>query len=161
MIKLIKLSKKDNNNMDYFKDVRVATEASHKQIYNDLRNAKAIGEFKELFFACAVIGYINKQKTPLQKKDDRFYADTFTPSEKACLYSMYYCTHNNDFATLNDDKLIMSDIEEYANTGMNIIIDDFLQPFLTQKSVTPALDSFKQDDLPKMFLNYIFESVNA
>ena len=64
--------------------IRVKTESRYSTIYIELKNL-VVGDFHELFFVCACLGYKHKKSKPLEKKDDRFWSNTINPVEMGML----------------------------------------------------------------------------
>lgn len=143
--------------------IRVKTEARYKELYNNMKNSFAVGDFHELFFVCACIGYHRKKRKAIARGDDRFWSRTITPSEWGCYYAMLLEDNNYDFSMIMDDKKVLSVVEEYANYGMEILIDDFLGSYLLpgSKGKEPQLDPTCSKTLPKDFLHYILEQSEA
>ena len=69
-------------------NIRVATEAKYKELYNNMKANGAVDDFHELFFLCACLGYRKGVQRPVKKRDDRFWSRTITPREWACYYAM-------------------------------------------------------------------------
>ena len=59
-------------------NTRVATDAKHRELYNNMKNSAAVDDFHELFFLCACIGYRNDSQYSIKKRDDRFWSRTIT-----------------------------------------------------------------------------------
>lgn len=140
-------------------NIGVATEASYRELYNSLKNAGAVGDFHELFFACACLGYRKAKLVPIRKSDDRFWSRTIRPPEWACYYSMILEKNNYDFAKVADDRAVLAIIEQYANAGMDILIEEFLADYLisSSKGTDPQIDPTCSKELPKQFIHYIFD----
>ena len=139
--------------------IRVRTERRYRDIYNQMRNV-AVGDSHELFFICACLGYTARTKKPLTSKgEDRFWSSTIRPEEWCCYYAMVLHENEMDFATIQDDKQVIARIEEYANAGMQILIEECLDDFLTTASGDPALEEGAAKDLSKDLLHYIYEKL--
>lgn len=139
--------------------IRVKTDARYKELYNNMKNNFVVGDFHELFFVCACIGYRRKKRKEIARGDDRFWSRTITPSEWGCYYAMLLEDNNYDFSMIMDDKKVLAVIEEYANSGMEILIENFLNSYLLpgSKEKEPQLDPTCSKTLPKDFLFYILE----
>ena len=138
--------------------IRVRSDGKYRNLYNDLKNL-VVGDFHELFFLCACLGFKKSTAKPLGRaKEDRFWSDTITPDEYACYYSMLIEADNMNYSGIQDDKVVLSKIEEYANAGMEILIEELLCNYLADGSeAEPRLDTSSLQELPKMFLHYVFE----
>lgn len=140
-------------------NIRVATEAKYRELYNNMKNYGAVDDFHELFFLCACVGYRKGIQTPIKKRDDRFWSRTITPPEWACYYAMVLEKNAFDYAKVSEDKEVLSTIETYANSGINILIQDFLEDYLlpNTSSTDPQLDPACCKEIAKQFVHYIFE----
>ncbi|OGV63876.1 MAG: hypothetical protein A3K18_35025 [Lentisphaerae bacterium RIFOXYA12_64_32] len=138
-------------------EIRVKTDGLYGRLYNDLKNSVA-GDFHEVFFACACIGYKRQQRKSLGKhRDERFWSKTITPREWSCYYAMVLADCDMDFAVVQDDKKVIMKIEEYANAGMAILIEERLHDYLLSSTEEPQLDPTVSKELPKDFLHFLFE----
>lgn len=141
--------------------IRVKTDGRYSRIYNDLKNV-VVGDFHELFFVCACLGYKHKRSKPLGKsRDDRFWSNTVNPREWACYYAMLLEEHSMDFAAIQDDRTVMARVEEYANAGMEILMDEFLSDYMISSAGEQQLDPGCSKELPKHFLHYVFEQADT
>ena len=140
-------------------NIRVATDARYKELYNNMKNNGAVDDFHELFFLCACIGYRKGNRSLIKKRDDRFWSRTITPREWACYYAIVLERNDFDYEKVSDDKDVLAIIEGYANAGMDILIEDFLGDYLlpSSKSADPQLDPACCKELPKQFVHFIFE----
>jgi hypothetical protein len=142
--------------------IRVRTEGRYGRLYNDLKNT-AVGEFHELFFICACIGYKDDERKPLGKSREdreRFWSSTILPREWACYYAMVLADNQMDFASIQDDKAVLAAVEEYANAGMEIMIERFLSDHLSA-ATEPQLNPDAIRELPRHLLHYIFEQIDT
>jgi len=145
-------------NMDL--DIRVRVDRKLSKLYNDLKG-KVIEDFHELFFFFACIGFCNKCKQPLGKKEDKFWSKTIKPCEWACYYSMILETHDFDIDSISDTDEVIREIEEYANGGFNIAYKDFLSDFITKANGEYRLSTSLDDaELMFDFINFIYEKVS-
>jgi len=146
-------------NMD--SDIRVGVDGNLSKLYNDLKERGVIKDFHELFFFLACIGFRNKYKQPLKKKEDKFWSKTIKPREWTCYYSMILETHDFDIDSISNDNKVIREIEEYANGGFNIAYKDFLGDFITKANGEYRLITSSDDaDLMFNFINYIYEKVS-
>lgn len=139
-------------------EIRVKTDKKYKNLYNDLKNF-AVGDMHELFFLCACLGFREDKKMPLDSNgEDRFWSKTITPDEYACYYAMVLEKNGMDLSTIKDDKLVIAEIEKYANAGMESLISECLSDYLVKKDL--KLDPTTSRELPKVLLFYINEKLN-
>jgi hypothetical protein len=140
--------------------IRVKTDSRYSRIYNDLKNV-VVGDFHELFFVCACLGFKQRKSMPLGKnREDRFWSNTINPREWAVYYSMILEENGLDFKGVQDDKLVLGIIEEYANAGMDILRVRFLNDYLLNNKEEPQLDPSCSKELPKNFLHFIFDQID-
>ena len=137
--------------------IRVRTDARHAQLYNDLRNF-VVGEFHELFFVCACLGYQAGKASPISKPGDRFWSSTIAPREWSTYYAMALEVADFDYQALSDDKKVVALVEQYANAGMEVLLHEFLGEYLLPGSrETPQLDVHGSSELPKHFLHFLYD----
>ena len=91
--------------------IRVATDAHYKELYNNMKGSGTVGDFHELFFVCACLGYRGKKSIPIKKRDDRFWSSTITPREWTCYYAMILEQNGYDYTKVSDDKDVLTMIE--------------------------------------------------
>ena len=139
-------------------DIRVKTDSKYKDIYNEIKGS-AMGDMHELFFLCTCIGYKAQKRKKLTNKDDRFWSRTITPEEYACYYAMVLERNNMDLSTIQDDNKVISEVEEYANAGMEILLDECLSDYLVKSINELRLDSTSSEKLPRAILHFIFEQI--
>lgn len=63
-----------------------------------------------------------------------------------------------ELASISDDKLVIGEMEKYANAGMEILIEDFLDDYLIKKG-DPTIDPSVIKNLPKEPLHFVFERI--
>ncbi len=138
-------------------DIRVRTDRRYRTIYNDFKNFVA-KDMHEIFFLCACLGYRKGKKKPLGRNgDDRFWSSTITPEEYASYYAMLIETNDMDFSVIADDRVVIATIEEYANAGMNILLEDVLGEYTLSRGDDLRLDPSCSKELPKVLLAYVYE----
>lgn len=137
-------------------NIRVKTDRRHQTLYNQLRNV-AVGDSHELFFLCACLGYREKAPKALGKNGDpRFWSGTISPEEWCCFYAMMLEESGMDFKAIQDDGKVMTRMEEYANGGMEILIERVLGEYINSDEAQVSIDESASKELPKLLLNHIF-----
>ena len=135
-------------------DIRVKTDEKHRGLYNDLKNF-AVGDMHELFFLCVCLGFkAGKRKALCGSGEDRFWSKTITPEEYACYYAIMLEDHSMDLASILDDKKVLAEMEGYANSGMEILLEEFLSDYCTSAF---KIESGRTRELPKTLLHFIYE----
>jgi len=144
-------------NMDT--NIGVKTDRRYRSLYNELKNF-AFGDMHELFFLCVCLGYINNIQKPLEKNGDaRFWSRTITPDEWTCYYAIMIESNEMNFHSIMDDKKVIACMEEYANAGMEILIDEILSMYITGNSDEPSIDRSNSKELPKVLLSFIHQQL--
>lgn len=141
-------------------EIRVRTPARYGRIYNDLRNV-VVTDFHELFFVCACLGFSRKRTKAVTNPRDAFRSNTVSTREWSCYYAMLLEENGMDFHTIQDDKAVMSRMEEYANAGMEVLMEDFLNDYIITSGGEMQLDPQSSKELPKHFLHFVFEQIDT
>lgn len=137
-------------------DIRVKTDKKYKQLYNDLRNI-AFGDMHELFFLCVCLGYREDQSKSLASNgEERFWSRTISPEEWACYYAIILDKNDMDLSKIKDDKAVILEMEKYANGGMEILLNKFLNDYCLNDL---KLDPTFSKELPKAILHFIREEL--
>lgn len=135
--------------------LRVRTDQRYRTLYNDLKNL-AFSEMHEIFFVCVGLGFQAQKRKALGKNgQDRFWSSTITPDEWACYYAVMIETHDMDFTAIQDDQNVMSCMEEYANAGMDILLEEILSQYVIYEADEPKIDTSSSKELPKLLLSFI------
>jgi hypothetical protein len=141
-------------------DIRVKTSNQYKHLYNELKNF-AVGDMHELFFLCVCLAYrANKKKKALGTNgEDRFWSKTITPEEYACFYAIMLEENETNLEAIKDDKVVLAEIEKYANAGMEILLEEFLSDYLMKNKTELKLNPADSKELPKALLHFIYEQL--
>lgn len=138
-------------------DIRVRTDRHHRTLYNDFRNF-VVKDMHEIFFLCACLGYREGKRKPLgHDGDDRFWSSTITPEEYASFYAIVIESNDMNFSVIPDDRAVVAAMEEYANAGMQILLEDLLADYTLARGDDLRLDPSCSKELPKMLLAYVYE----
>jgi len=142
-------------------DIRVRTHARYARLYNELKNF-VVGDSHELFYVCACLGYRASRQQPVGKNaEERFWSRTITPFEWATYYAMLLQESDMDFSAIQDDRNVIARVEEYANAGMEIILEELLHDYVTCDQREIRLDRSLARELPKEFLHFIYDQLNG
>ena len=138
-------------------EIRVRTDRNYRTLYNDFRNFVA-KDMHEIFFLCSCLAYREGKRKPLGRDgDDRFWSSTITPEEYASFYAMMIESREMDFSSIADDKLVIAAMEEYANAGMEILMEEVLDDYTLDRGDDLRLDPSCPKELPKVMLAYIYD----
>jgi hypothetical protein len=139
-------------------DLRVKVGKEYSNLYTDWKNLVCL-EMHELFFLCACLGYNAQKNIPLDKKgESKFWSGTITPEEWSCFYAMLLKKNQMNPTSVMHDKKVMSEIEGYANGGMEILVDELLTDFTIGAPDNLRIDSSSSKGLAKSILAYISET---
>jgi len=141
-------------------DIRVRTNRHYRALYNDFRNF-VVKDMHELFFLCACLGYREGKRMPLVRDgDDRFWSGTITPEEYSSFYAILIESNDMDFSVIVDDKKVITVMEEYANAGMQILLEEVLADYTIDRGDDLQLDPSCSKELPKVLLAYVYEKAS-
>jgi hypothetical protein len=134
----------------------VHTDQKYKELYNDLKGL-AFREFHEIFFVCCSLGFKRDKQIKLGKnKEDRFWSDRITPEEYSTYYAFTMSKNDNNLASVVDDRKVLDVMEEYANGGMTILIDECLSNFIVGEN---RIDKSSAKELPKEILGFLLSEL--
>ena len=137
--------------------IRVRTDDKYGRLYNDLKNV-AVGDFHELFFVCACLGYQQAQARPLTGSGEaRFWSSTIEPREWTCYYAMVLAENGMDYEAIQDDKAVLSCVEQYANGGMEVLLEAFLSEHTTEQGDQLQLAAAGSKELSRDLLHFLYE----
>ncbi len=145
--------------MSMSNDIRVHVDRRYSNLYNDFRSI-AVDEMHELFFLCTCLGYHNNRLKPLGKNGEpKFWSGTIKPEEWCCYYAILLEENNVDFSAIQDDRKVIRRIQDYANGGMDIVLEEFLSDFLVSDEDNLRIDMHGAKELPKALLHFINEHI--
>jgi len=141
-------------------NIRVRTDKHYRVLFNELRNF-VVKDMHEFFFLCACFGYRAGKRKPLgRNREERFWSNTISPEEFACFYAILIESSDMNFSAVVDDKAVIAVIEEYANAGMQILLEDVLADYTMDRGSDLRLDMSCSKELPKVLLAYIYEKAS-
>lgn len=114
--------------------IRVTVSPEFKDIYKGLKTSASIEEYHELFFLCVCLGCKTNRVKPLSKKEALFWSNTIKPVEWCSYYSIFLHKNNMKFEDLGNDEEVIFLMQEYANGGMEFLIEDFLHDYIKKNS---------------------------
>lgn len=137
---------------------RVKCEQKYHALFRDLYN----GNTHVAFFLCAGIGYARKCRLPIERITDSFWSQTMDPDEFTCCQLMLFEERGMSASALDMDnaKDVIALAQEYANAGMDILINEVMTDFVekNKQGVYEFADKgFK--DLPKIILCWLSDSL--
>ena len=138
---------------------RVKCNFEYQALFRDLFPQQA----HSTFFLCACVGYSRRILTPFEKSYDSFWSDTMTRDEFGCYVLMALEKNNMEPILLGDDKAktIIELVQEYANTGMSILIEEVISDAVEKNSHGYyELDKSKDIILPKIILCWLSEAID-
>lgn len=136
-------------------NIRVRVEDKYSEMYNEMKNVLVLDSHR-LFFICTCLGFEKRYSVPLKKPEDKFWSKTITPEEWTVYYCLQLVSNDMDLAAIEDDKKTIKVIEEYANGGMEILLNDLLENFVVRRDGIEML-KLSDEDLPFSFLMLLSE----
>lgn len=130
--------------------LRVSVNKKYKKIYQGLTQnsnlRKSIFErHAKVFTFCAALGFKNDQRRALNSGEieNLFLSETLEEHDLTVIYSIAINTNpENNYNIISDKNEMLSIAEEYANAGMEILIDEVLSDYVQEN----------EDDV--LYLNY-------
>jgi len=139
--------------------IRVRTEKKHKMLYSDLKQL-SLGEAHTVFFIATCIGYEAGKKQAFLSREDRFWGSTITNDEWAIYQSIFLSEEGNDnLQVITDDEQIIRRMEEYANGGINIILEELSLCFDKHDDGEVIVKKSEKENLLPRLLGFIYERV--
>lgn len=105
--------------------IRVRTEKKHKTLYSELKQLN-LGDAHVVFFIAVCIGHEAGRRRPIESRDDRFWSDTIGKDEWAIYQSIFMREEGDQLQAINNYEAIIRRMEEYANGGIDIMLENTL-----------------------------------
>lgn len=128
----------------------------YESIYEYFYKSKTFG-MSELFTICAVIGFINGKRVPFSDKGKDTRSEFFSSNDLTKIYIIMMKSEDinatlDDFANPNFIKEKFKVIEEYAEGGMQILVDEVFKGNWNGTELTKSYKKYEID-----ILSYINE----
>jgi len=133
----------NNISLDVLKitDVRVSVNKKYTDIYKSLSQSsnirKSIFErHAKIFTFCAALGFNKNKRNKFNSGDleNLFWSKTFGKHDLTVIYSLAVNDYSENITEIiNDKEKMISIAEEYADGGMEILIDNVLSEFIKEK----------------------------
>lgn len=131
--------------------------AEYEQYYQDLGNnneTKIFDTMKDVFMFAAALGFRNHRHIPIQKSGGEPISLRFFKDEDFNIFNVIALSHTNDISILLDDDEYKDKkyriIEEYANGGMSILIEEICKPVVDVNAFKKFVETFySETDQPK------------
>lgn len=137
-------------------NIRITVDEVYKGIYDRLKNI-AFNEFHDFFFLCVCIGKKNDiRKDFIKKKIPCFRSNNITTDEWYTYYAIYTEDNKMDLSCLGDDEKVIEVMQEYANGGMEILIDELLCDYV-KRDASGSYIVHHTEQLPKELLMSILD----
>ena len=141
------------------KSFMVNRSEKYDDIYDYFYRNKSLSVY-ELFTLCAVIGFINDKKISFKDKGKDTRSEYFSHDNLMNIYtimikSKYINATLDDFGDLKFKKEKFKDIEEYAEGGMQILVEEVFKGHWDGHQLSRDYDKYEID-----ILSYINEKRN-
>ena len=121
-----------------------------REIYELLKNNRSSFfyqcEYTQIFIASMALGYINRNKIPLNKKSRSIPTKVFTLPEKWMMISIAI-EEEKDLGILKEEQRILNIAEEYANGGIYFLYDLYEEGITTHPVET--LEKYFRQELDR------------
>ena len=111
-----------------------------KDIYQKLCRGEGslFNHMTGLFTLCASIGYLNDQKSPLEKRKDIFKWTSLNPdTEIPVLTAIAWGAKERDLSLLSDRKIILKNAGEFDEAGMAYLHEQFFEDYWQEGPLIP------------------------
>ncbi|TYB31282.1 MAG: hypothetical protein FXF47_04945 [Candidatus Mcinerneyibacterium aminivorans] len=142
-------------------DSRFSVSKKYYNLFTDL-NSNVFPSHSSIFILCVLLGYNYGTRKSLESTKQLFRVASLNPEEVLVLKSLSIEEENCDYSLLSDNSIedkIINMLEEYANSGMEIFIEEFLNNYIKQSNGEYYLDFTKKNELSKIVLGYIMDKV--
>lgn len=151
--------------IQYGNDVRLRIRSEYLPIYQELIDKKVITQNSEIFTLCANLGYKHHQKSdPAKLKDSSsFHFSSLNDYEKMIYLGVGFMGASGvELEKLNNASQMKTDVELFADAGMEYLIDSFLGEYLEKKEGKYMLIYNEHDsDLEKDLLMFIINEMET
>ncbi|MFW6030854.1 MAG: hypothetical protein ACOCRO_11475, partial [Halanaerobiales bacterium] len=149
-------------------NVRVKVNKIYHDIYKDLTQSSNIRKpvidgHGKVFILCASLGYEYDKRVPFNKGEGKplFWSHSMTNHDPIILYSIALFSKGKvNYDILSQPEEVIKIVEEYANGGMEILMDEVLEPYVKKNNDMYYLDYSKSSFLEKDILSFINEYKN-
>lgn len=112
---------------------------------------------KDLFILCCTIGFKEGKKNVLKNTEMLLWSGTLNEHQETVLRAIAVKSSDEEnLSILDEPEKIYRVAEEYADYGMEILIEDILSPYITpQEDETLTVVYNSQADLLKTIFHYV------
>lgn len=123
--------------------------AEYEQYFQELGNKpdKIFDTMKDVFMFAATLGFRMKKRIPFQKSGGEDISLRFFKDEDENIFNIMALTTANEMSILLPDDEYREKkykiIEEYANGGMSIMVEEFCKPIVDEGAFRHFVETFE------------------
>lgn len=147
-------------------NLRIRVSKKYVGIYKDLTSDKKnlrepiFKQHADVFVLCCILGFRDGKRVPLEKGEQLFFSHYLTNEEETTLKAIAIAEKDKNYQILDDEKALVQIVEEYANRGMEILIENVLSNFIRENEDGYYLQFSENDLLEKGILSFIYQEYN-
>lgn len=125
--------------------------AEYEQYFQELGNKpdKIFESMKDVFMFAATLGFRAKKRIPFQKSGGEDISLRFFKEEDENIFNIIALTDTDEMSILLPDDEYREKkykiVEEYANGGMNIMVEEFCKPIVDEDAFMRFIETFKDN----------------
>lgn len=146
-----------------FEKIRVKVEKKYHPIYKELtkkrnQHSSYFESHSKIFLLCALLAYREKEFKELDSSEALFWADSFDDYEVNVALSIVLNELEYDYGIIDDDEAVIRKVEQYANRGIEILIEQVLDDYLKFRNGEYVLKIEEDVEFEKDILHLIDEN---
>ncbi len=143
-------------------NIRVKVNKKYFGIYRDLTSdtnlhSRMFEMHGDIFTLCTTLGFrLGNYKQMETKGEALFWSHNLTSEAELTIKSIAISNQSNEYTILENDNSVILIAENYADIGMEILIQRVLYPFIMEESGGFFLKFTNEDCLEKEILDFIY-----
>jgi hypothetical protein len=145
---------------------RIYVRKKYIDIYRELRNDKPSSpriftENKDLFVLCSTIGFKSEKQNELKNTEMLLWSGTLDENQETVLKAIAVkSSEEKNLSILDNMETVYRISEQYADRGMEILIEEIFQPYIKEKDDGNLTIVYNEKaDLLKAIIHYV-DSLN-
>ncbi|MEI4527197.1 MULTISPECIES: hypothetical protein [Priestia] len=144
----------------FTREARIHWNKKHEVIYHTLRERGIFPQNSHILMFCASLGFKHSRKKELVGDTNDIRLSTFSKDEMVAYVTIAFSKVGLQLDKLDKIEEFKNIIEEYAEGGMEVFIEEFLEPYLIPNkdgSYILAIKGGGASDFEKDLLVFIYE----